>query len=89
MEIELHDGKRPILLRGEAGVFEFCYKVKVKDKTTGKETLEWRPQKWYCSLSTALEKLWRMKVSHSSATTIEELLQNVRSIHKEIMGIGV
>ncbi len=85
MQIELHDGRKKILFRGDGGTFAFCERR--KQKRNGVEVVEWTAYKWYSSLNAALARLAEIKLSHSEATTLEALREDVDRVRKEIIGL--
>ena len=87
MNIELHDGKDPVLLRYKEGSFELCWKINSKDRDTGESVELWSPQKFYASPAQALSKLLTMKVGNSDATTLKELRVAIEKASNEIMEI--
>jgi len=86
MNIELHDGKTPVLLRYKEGSFELCWPSRTKDKDTGEYTDSWEPQKYYVSPAQALSKLLTMKIGNSDATTLKELKVAIEKCAAEIIG---
>lgn len=77
------DGK--LWLRGQDdGNVEFCRMVDLKDPKTGKMKPTPVPYKFYPTIDSALDKLFRMRVNSRNATTLQELLQNVREEREEL-----
>jgi len=84
MDILLHDGKKPVLLKGSDGEFSICFQKKRKDKA-GKTFETWEPYNWFSTLAGGLDCVFRLKVSNSDATTLSELQAVVREIRQEII----
>jgi len=73
MEIQLHDGRTPVLFRYKEGSFELCWPSRAKDKDTGEYRDTWEPRMFYANPAQALSRLLTMKVGNSDATTLKEL----------------
>lgn len=83
MQIEMYDGKKPVLLRAEGGIYELCWTVNRKE-TDGSYTEVWNPKKWFSNVADALECFANLKISNSNATTLAELKSIVEEIKEEI-----
>lgn len=89
-QIEVKTGEEGnIILRGcSDGCVEFCAwrDVKEKDKDTGEITT--KPQlvayKYYASVEQAFNKIARMRIGSSNATSLQELTEAIRDIRKDI-----
>ena len=86
MNIELHDGREPVLLRYNDPNFELCWRGKVKDRDTGEESLSWEPKLYFMSPAQALSRLLTMRVGNSDARTLTELREVIEHTASEIMG---
>ena len=84
-EIELHDGKNPVMLRYNEGNWELCWLKNVKDKDTKKVSQVWSAEKWYASPFQALSALLNMKIGNSSAKSIRELQDALESATQELL----
>jgi hypothetical protein len=81
-EIKLHigvkagtDKKEKITIRGaDNGTIEFCKTVMMKDKD-GDKVPTLVPFSFYSSLENAFDKILKLRVCRSDATTLEELLE--------------
>ena len=87
MEIELTDGKTPILIRGnhETYCFEICWKKNKKDKDTKEITEYWLPQKWFSGLAACLDYVSKMKITTAEVTTLAELQQQIERVRNELI----
>ena len=84
-EIELHDGKNPVMLRYNEGNWELCWLKNVKDKDTKEVSQAWSAEKWYASPFQALSALLNMKVGNSSAKSIRELQNALELATQELL----
>jgi len=85
VQIELHDGDTPILLRTYEFGWELCWKKNRKNAED--ETIieqYWSPAKWYSSLESALNAVAGRKIRNSDATTLQELIGVVNTIREEL-----
>ena len=84
-EIELHDGKNPVMLRYNEGNWELCWLKNVKDKDTKEVSQAWSAEKWYANPFQALSALLNMKVGNSNAKSIRELQDALESATQELL----
>ncbi len=85
MEINLYDGKKEVVLRGEDGNFELCEWKNVKKDGKAIPTL--CPYLWYSSLQSALSRFVEIKLSNSDASTLAELQNELVKVRKEIVSV--
>jgi hypothetical protein len=81
--IKTRDGEGIVNIRGcDDGCVEFVrisMTAEIVDKEkTGNEVELILPYKFYNSIESALDKLFRMRVCNRDATTLQELMQNVK-----------
>ena len=84
VEIELHDGADPVLLRYRTGNWEICYKKNEKNKETEEIKEVWEAEKWYANPAAALNALALLRVGHSNVKTLKELKTAIERVHAEI-----
>lgn len=88
-QIELSDGKEPILLRDYEFGWEICWQRNRYPDPTDKTIVEkyWAAAKWYPTLDTAIKSISEFKLRNSDATTLKELLDVVKSTREELTGV--
>jgi len=91
-QIEVNTGEEGIIvLRGTSdGTVEFCKWINDKDKDTGDITPRLIAYKYYADISQAFNKIARMRIGSSTATSIAELVGAIKQIRLDIqkeMGI--
>lgn len=88
-QIELNDGKDPILLRDYECGWELCWQRNRYPDPKNKDVIEhyWAPFKWYPALSNALNAVAELKLRNSDATTLGELIVMVNKLKKEFMEV--
>lgn len=84
-EIELHDGKNPVMLRYNEGNWELCWLKNVKDKDTKVVTQAWSAEKWYMNPFQALSALLNMKIGNSNAKSVMELQEALNAAMQELL----
>lgn len=84
MEITLNDGKRPVMIRYNEGVWELCYMKTIGNKDTGEQYEIFCAEKWFSSLAGAMNKLAEIKIGNSNAKSIKELLKVIADVKSEI-----
>lgn len=88
--IDVKTGEEGIVtLRGcSDGTTEFCKwsDVKEKDKETGEITITSQlvAYKYFASIEQAFNKIARMRIGSSNATTLNELATEIKNIRKDI-----
>ena len=87
LEILLHDGKEEILLRGQDGTFEICWKVNIKAPGSTEAVPTFIPSRWYASIPGALDAILKLKVCNSEAKSLEELKEQIKKFRKELLAI--
>ncbi len=84
IEVSTGEDGRLWLRSQDDGTVEFCRMTDFKDKETGKIKTMPVPYKFYPSIDSALDRLFRMRVNSRNASTLQELLQNVREEREEL-----
>jgi len=84
-EIVLHDGKVPVMLRWNVNCWELCWQKNLKDKDTGIVAVGWTPEYFYAKPEQALQRLLNMKVGHSDASTLKELVAAIHEARTSLM----
>lgn len=87
MHIKIKVGKEDRLLRNTDNCLELCWKIKRRNKETGKMEQSWVARKFYRSIEQVFQALLDMKMCVSDATTLRELRQNQIRIRKELVEI--
>lgn len=90
--MKTRNGTEEIIIRGnEDGTVDFVKELNVTDKETGKEKLILNPYKYFITIDSALERIFRMRCNNRDAETIQEILANVKEerelLRKEFEGI--
>jgi hypothetical protein len=85
-QIQLDDGKDPVLLRNYEFGWEMCWQRNKLDPDT-KQVAEtyWSPGKWYANLPQALNALAEMKLRNCDAKSLNELAFKIEGLRKELM----
>lgn len=74
-----------VILRGcSDGTTEFCKWIDDKDKDTGIVTPRLTAYKYYASPEQAFNKIARMRIGSSTATSLQELVEAIKNIRKDI-----
>jgi len=88
VEIELHDGKKPVMLRWDDTCWALCYKrsyMSKADKDSEAVLKEsWNPEKFYSNPVGALSALANMKIGNSNAKSLTELAGAIESVRSEL-----
>ena len=82
IEFRTNDGIR--YLTSDSKQFIINKKIRVEDKKTGERVWKMDPLGYYSTFAGALKAMGRMKLRASDATTVEEALREIQSIHAEI-----
>lgn len=85
MNIIIHIGKVPWLLRGEPKNFELCRTVNRRDKSSGRMKREWIAEKWFATPEGVFQTLLNMKLLASDAKSLKEMKARIENIRKELM----
>ena len=89
-QIEIKTGEAgTVTMRGcSDGTVELCMwkEKKEKDKDTGEITVTpyLEPYAFYASVEQAFNKIARMRIASSNATSLQELAEAIRTIRKDI-----
>jgi len=85
-QIEVKTGEEGIItLRGTSdGTVEFCKWIDDKDKDTGVVTPRLTAYKYYADISQAFNKIARMRIGSSNATSLAELMEAIKQIRLDI-----
>lgn len=85
-QIEVKTGDAgPVTLRGcDDGTVEFCKWGEVIDPKTKVKRAALIAFKYYASIEQAFDKVFRMRVASAEATTLKELVQEIRRIRQDI-----
>ena len=91
-DIKTRDGEGTVILKGnDDGTVEFCRPSMQVDSKTGETVEVMVGYKFFALLDNALDRLFRMRVCNRDATTLQELLVNVKQerelLQKEFEGI--
>lgn len=87
MYILIRVGKEDRLLRNADNCLELCWKIKRRNKETGKMEQSWVARKFYRSIEQVFQALLNFKLYECDATTLVELRQNQIRIRKELSDI--
>lgn len=92
VKVKTREEQNEIVIRGcEDGSVEFVREITSVDKDTGEESIILAAYKFYSNIDLALDKLFRMRCCNRDASTLQELLVNVKEerelLRKEFEGI--
>lgn len=90
-EIEVKTGEGTVWLRGDtSGGVEMCKMGEITDPKTKVTRTGLIAFKWFASIVQAFDRVARMRVSNSNASTLKELVDGIKAIREDIkleMGI--
>lgn len=87
MNIPFTIGKEEIRLTADATNFEIRKLRNRVDKISGELTGEWIPVLFFASLEAALNRILKMKVAASEASTLKELKHSIMAAQEEINAV--
>lgn len=79
------NGEQEVIMRGnDDGGVDFVREIELTDKDTGKTKINLASYKYFSNIGSALNRLFEMRIANRDASTLQELLANVKE-ERELM----
>jgi hypothetical protein len=83
VEISIKNNEK-VLLRADESNYELCRLKRHTDKASGEVIEEWVPEKYFATLSQALDRVVDFKIKASDARTLAELKADLEAARAEV-----